>query len=963
MFGSTSKRGTSLSPGDSGLYPEFKVSPPVVPLTEVGSPRQWFFVNNKGIPVCCYTWDVTSAKATVVLVHGYGSHCMYEWLRTDTPETVRETAEPLENCNSKDSQGTEEDRHEEVKFSWSCCKPTISVTRTRDEATSSLGSRAASMNASVIATNEGAGGSDVLKQSIFNVPGSSPEQPQIQREDVIPQNEAPKLSFTGSWVERFLKRGWRVVGIDLQSHGASHGWDGTSCQVQTFDDFVQDIRTLLQSVANESSLPIFLVGTGMGGCAVIRAAELLCKAGMLGKATLKVAEGGTKSLADEHQLAEESKAATVSTASTHRDPQEAGPQRPLLEGPLVPTLREGSEAQETVQSPISAAAEAMGASHRVIRQKPVPLAGLVLLSPLLEAPQGEEYRPNCLISPFLGVLKDWLPHCGVVPRPQNDLYPDVDALFTQDRNTFKGPCRINLGMELLDGVKAAQADAYWLRRPITRDALMPFSLSDWAKLLHRKSAEKSHTAEGGGSLVKRSLKTHQGLHQEAWGTNNHEKALKPVEREAPQAHWLSVLVVQSLDDTVVPPLGSVRFFERLGGRAKLPEAWASIRREERRLEREARRAMKAAEAEEVKKQEEEEASQEDAGKVEWGHRSSAAFEAEFLSRAAERMENQALSDLRNAEIASRIAEMAAASEEVNDEAQGFMQVAVDAIKSASDIMKRASTLGRLASSAETRLATANGEADLAQAFARMGMMSKSFETLQTQSRLEVMDSPTAESGTDCTSVGESSACESQPDETVEVQDHQQVVEDKAPEVSSQAMCGCCTGKQTADGKRSKMSKRNHGSSNFFACCTPGMKPEGKKQPAGLYWKRKRWGAVEGFVVDEHGCMVKVDDADALMKEVRATGLDPLPEIDLQTEGSTDEELETELPADDIEEKFSTITNIAEDGALQLWLLRGHCHMLTKEPRNEELQLDIIDRFIEPTISRLCKSEGSHQVSA
>ena len=54
--------------------------------------------------------------------------------------------------------------------------------------------------------------------------------------------------YCGSWVEVLNAAGFTVVGLDLQSHGASEGLGGLRCYFSKFDDLVEDVIALTTCV-------------------------------------------------------------------------------------------------------------------------------------------------------------------------------------------------------------------------------------------------------------------------------------------------------------------------------------------------------------------------------------------------------------------------------------------------------------------------------------------------------------------------------------------------------------------------------------------------------------------------------------------------------------------------------------------------------------------------------------------
>ncbi len=62
-----------------------------------------------------------------------------------------------------------------------------------------------------------------------------------------------------------MRRGIAVYALDLRGHGAS---GGERAQVETFDDYVGDVRLFLDHIAEDVSAPLFLMGHSMGGLVV-----------------------------------------------------------------------------------------------------------------------------------------------------------------------------------------------------------------------------------------------------------------------------------------------------------------------------------------------------------------------------------------------------------------------------------------------------------------------------------------------------------------------------------------------------------------------------------------------------------------------------------------------------------------------------------------------------------------------
>ena len=66
----------------------------------------------------------------------------------------------------------------------------------------------------------------------------------------------------GNVVEEFVPRGYAVYALDHRGHGRS---EGERVHVDHFDDYVEDLKTYLDQIRNETGdLPIYLLGHSMG---------------------------------------------------------------------------------------------------------------------------------------------------------------------------------------------------------------------------------------------------------------------------------------------------------------------------------------------------------------------------------------------------------------------------------------------------------------------------------------------------------------------------------------------------------------------------------------------------------------------------------------------------------------------------------------------------------------------------
>ncbi|CEL92503.1 unnamed protein product [Vitrella brassicaformis CCMP3155] len=87
----------------------------------------------------------------------------------------------------------------------------------------------------------------------------------------------PKLTYEGSWAQKFNKAGASLCAYDHQSFGRSEGWHGYKATCQHFDDFVDDahlvIKTVRQRTKSQGRLPLILLGMSMGGLIATRTTQ------------------------------------------------------------------------------------------------------------------------------------------------------------------------------------------------------------------------------------------------------------------------------------------------------------------------------------------------------------------------------------------------------------------------------------------------------------------------------------------------------------------------------------------------------------------------------------------------------------------------------------------------------------------------------------------------------------------
>ncbi|KAL8437403.1 hypothetical protein ACSSS7_000998 [Eimeria intestinalis] len=797
----------------------------------------------------------------------------------------------------------------------------------------------------------------------FNLVEAPATQAPLPGSRLVGLEEKHGLQYYGSWVHRFVSQGLQVVGIDLTQNPANARSTKDKSQAELFDQLAEDVKTLLQSLANERPLPIFLFGASTGAPVAVRAAELLSKAGLLGRPQIPGAPKQQEQR-DQHKQQQEQQ---QNGGNAEGAPKE---EAAWETGSVAST----STAQT---SPIAAAALAMGASHRVVRQRPVPLSGLILLSPVLDKmPNENNNAAGCSLAPWWKSMVSLMPRCGI------DQAADPNSPW---------------GINLEDGIRAAKADAHWLRRPILREAAKPLSISDWAKLFHRQMQEKEarerlqqHIRGGGDKAVVKEGDSE--LLVEAAGRQ--QDVLFMRHEETPQAQHISVLIVQSLEDTTTPPLEAARLYERLGGRAALPEPWADVLRQERQQQREALLAA-AAKQQEQQEQEIEKAIEWQAEIAAEGRVEEETDEEETASSVTELEQN------REAEIQKTVDEAAvptvlpsARVEADPSSTTGSLLNGPPAVEEAETSNATAELLPlaermRIAGEGATAPTAGGPAAGWAEKEAAPSVSARSESLLADE---EVPWERGSEQGRGVSSTLVTAAAEGEAEETCAAKVQQKagwsgLCSCAGSEVKKEAQPKATEGakKLRRRPKKKAAPKATDGwlqSGGWWGCS--GQQPQQQKQQDGgaqLYEKKKRWGAVEGLVFDEHGCPVEVRAANACMQEVRLSGFEPLPQIVRYLSNAAVAELSEDkgvaeascIPEEgwqrgntavweETEGLASRVISEADGGALQLWLLKGRTHMLTKEAGNDSLQADILSRFVEPTLKRLAGDDPSPQAT-
>ncbi|PFH34717.1 hypothetical protein BESB_067500 [Besnoitia besnoiti] len=410
-----------------------------------------------------------------------------------------------------------------------------------------------------------------------------PEASEFEKKEFLRLRNASH--YDGSWVEKFNEASLDVHAIDLQGHGLSKVVEGKHYQLPpSFDEFAEDVCWLLEEVCRHSTLPIFLIGQGLGATIATRATELLARQGKLGKPHV------SRSTSSDAQDAGEN-SATPETSAKDRD------DAPGLQYATDPQYcRHKGKGKKDVPT-----------QHITVQARPIPIAGLVLLSPLLTLKElsPEEMHKNkgaqdegimskiarCFGSsghgpgPLAGVL-------GCRMHQKNPLMPDYNVWYQRDTMTLKGLTSYTLYQQIQQGIDSTVRDARWLLTPVERDSAHTFSLKDWQEK-HRKWMEMMRAQQSNllAALVARKrqgepevpdlapwLKDEDAdkkpwrLQPQAAAAQGDEESIgdepdKKCQRErAKLAFYLNVLLVQSLEDSTALPRGTAYFFKRIGGR-------------------------------------------------------------------------------------------------------------------------------------------------------------------------------------------------------------------------------------------------------------------------------------------------------------------------------------------------------------------------------------------------------------
>jgi len=80
--------------------------------------------------------------------------------------------------------------------------------------------------------------------------------------------------YENSWVERLNEEGFIVAGLDHQSYGLSEGARGLDHFYEEFEDLVKDAIQFRHQISEKyPELPVYIMGSSMGGCIATRVVE------------------------------------------------------------------------------------------------------------------------------------------------------------------------------------------------------------------------------------------------------------------------------------------------------------------------------------------------------------------------------------------------------------------------------------------------------------------------------------------------------------------------------------------------------------------------------------------------------------------------------------------------------------------------------------------------------------------
>lgn len=249
----------------------------------------------------------------------------------------------------------------------------------------------------------------------------------------------------------FMKRGFRVIAIDLPSFGRSTGLHGylpsMKINARAMHAVVMDVRTwdeesgLLQKAARERKL--FAEGHSMGAFTVLYYAALYppltaAKDGGPDLSLKQVPSEQAKTITDE-ELVEEALNAHERTPLAHHRPERSN----------------GSSFD----------------SSAIIGTKPTPyrpsLSGVAVAAPMITI--SAQSRPSKAIEYIAHILRFFagrLPLASAIKGNVSD-DPRVEDEFNTDPLTYKGKVRISTGLAILDGIDDLAAKAHLITCPLT----------------------------------------------------------------------------------------------------------------------------------------------------------------------------------------------------------------------------------------------------------------------------------------------------------------------------------------------------------------------------------------------------------------------------------------------------------------------------------------------------------------
>lgn len=255
----------------------------------------------------------------------------------------------------------------------------------------------------------------------------------------------------------FMKRGFRVIAIDLPSFGRSTGLHGylpsMKINARAMHAVVMDVRTwdeesgLLGKAGRERKL--FAEGHSMGAFTVLYYAALY--------PPLERGEDGGPDLSLKQVPSEQSK--TISDEEWVEEALNAHERTPLVHHSTPRNENSTPNGSHTATS------------SAVLANKPAPyrpsLSGVAVAAPMITI--SSQSRPSKVVEYVAHVLRFFagrLPLASAIKGNVSD-DPRVEDEFNTDPLTYKGKVRISTGLAILDGIDDLASKAHLITCPLT----------------------------------------------------------------------------------------------------------------------------------------------------------------------------------------------------------------------------------------------------------------------------------------------------------------------------------------------------------------------------------------------------------------------------------------------------------------------------------------------------------------